>query len=110
MPNDKGCSDRPDDPRDGSVIPQAQPVEDLETVPLSDTLTDRQLKIDTSLSPSLQAEFIAFTKPIRKFLPGLTTTCQASPRTSSTTGSTSVHPSNQSARSSGPTMQNGTRR
>ncbi|CAL8993186.1 unnamed protein product [Prunus brigantina] len=58
----KGCSDHPYDPRDESIITQAQPVEDLETVPVSNTLTDRQLKIGTSLSPSLRAEFIAFLK------------------------------------------------
>ncbi|CAL2265854.1 unnamed protein product [Prunus armeniaca] len=57
--NGKGGSDRPEDPRDENVTPRAQLVEDLETVPLFDTLTDQQLKIGTSLSPPLRAEFIA---------------------------------------------------
>ncbi|CAL8162859.1 unnamed protein product [Prunus armeniaca] len=46
--NGKGGSDRPEDPRDENVTPRAQLVEDLETVPLFDTLTDQQLKIGIS--------------------------------------------------------------
>ncbi|CAL8164014.1 unnamed protein product [Prunus armeniaca] len=51
--------ERPDDPRDDNVTPQAQPAEELETISISDTL-DQQTRIGTSLSPSLRIDFITF--------------------------------------------------
>ncbi|CAL2277612.1 unnamed protein product [Prunus armeniaca] len=59
MPNDKGGTERPDDPRDDNVTLQAQPAEELETISISDT-QDRQVRIGTSLSPSLRTDFITF--------------------------------------------------
>ncbi|XP_008245792.1 PREDICTED: uncharacterized protein LOC103343941 [Prunus mume] len=60
IPNGKGWTDLPDDPRDEAVTPQAQAVEDLETVSLSDTLPDQQVRTGTILSLPLRAEFITF--------------------------------------------------
>ncbi|CAL8992283.1 unnamed protein product [Prunus brigantina] len=57
--NGKGGTDRPDDPRDDNATPQAQPVEELEIISISDT-QDRQVRIGTSLSPSLRTKFITF--------------------------------------------------
>ncbi|CAL8132446.1 unnamed protein product [Prunus armeniaca] len=37
MPNGKGGTESPDDPRDDNVTPQAQPTEELETISISDT-------------------------------------------------------------------------
>ncbi|CAL2256647.1 unnamed protein product [Prunus armeniaca] len=48
-PNDKGGTERPDDPRDDNVMLQAQPTEELETISISDT-QDRHLP--QSVSPS----------------------------------------------------------
>ncbi|CAL9024550.1 unnamed protein product, partial [Prunus brigantina] len=59
MPNGKIGSERPDDPRDDSVILQAQPAEELETISITDT-QDRQVRMGTSLGPSLRTEFITF--------------------------------------------------
>ncbi|CAL8993945.1 unnamed protein product [Prunus brigantina] len=59
MPNDAGGTDRPDDPRDDNATPQAQPAEELETISISDA-QDRQVRIGTSLSPSLRTDFITF--------------------------------------------------
>ncbi|CAL8117035.1 unnamed protein product [Prunus armeniaca] len=59
MPNGKGGTERPDDPRDDNVTPQAQPAEELETISIFDT-QDRQVRIGTSLSPSLRTDFLAF--------------------------------------------------
>ncbi|CAL8114263.1 unnamed protein product [Prunus armeniaca] len=52
MPNGRGGTERPDDPWDDNVMPHAQPAEELETISISDT-HDRQVRIGTSLSPSL---------------------------------------------------------
>ncbi|CAL2246070.1 unnamed protein product [Prunus armeniaca] len=57
MPNGKGGTERPNDPRDDNVTPQAQPAEELKTVSISDT-QDQQVRISTSLSPSLRTDFI----------------------------------------------------
>ncbi|CAL8991494.1 unnamed protein product [Prunus brigantina] len=59
LPNGRGGTDPPDDPRDDSATPQAQPVEELETISLSD-VQNRQVRIGTSLGPSLRSEFISF--------------------------------------------------
>ncbi|CAL8993373.1 unnamed protein product, partial [Prunus brigantina] len=59
LPNGRGGTDPPDDPRDDNATPQAQPAEELETISLSD-VQDRQVRIGTSLSPSLRSEFISF--------------------------------------------------
>ncbi|CAL9019287.1 unnamed protein product, partial [Prunus brigantina] len=59
LPNGRGGTDPPDDPRDDSVTPQAQPAEELETTSLSD-VQNRQVRIGTSLGPSLRSEFISF--------------------------------------------------
>ncbi|CAL9004489.1 unnamed protein product [Prunus brigantina] len=59
LPNGRGGTDPPDDPRDDTATPQAQPAEELETISLSD-VQDRQVRIGTSLSPSLRSEFISF--------------------------------------------------
>lgn len=50
----------PDDPRDEGSMPQAQPVEDLETVVLHENQLDRCVKIGTTLMAALQFEFIHF--------------------------------------------------
>ncbi|CAL8175954.1 unnamed protein product [Prunus armeniaca] len=60
MPNGRGRSERPDDPRDTGVTPQTLPIEELETISIFDTQKDRQVRIGTSLSPSLRTKFIAF--------------------------------------------------
>ncbi|CAL8168647.1 unnamed protein product [Prunus armeniaca] len=57
MPNGKEGTERTDDPRDDNVTLQAQPTEELETISISDT-QDRQVRIGTSLSPSLWIDFI----------------------------------------------------
>ncbi|XP_021812766.1 uncharacterized protein LOC110755794 [Prunus avium] len=59
VPNGRGA-DKPDDPRDEAVTPQAQPIEDLESVTLSEAQPDRQVRIGTTLSSALLADFIAF--------------------------------------------------
>ncbi|CAL9000871.1 unnamed protein product, partial [Prunus brigantina] len=59
LPNGRGGTDPPDDPRDDNATPQAQPAEELETISLSD-VQNRLVRIDTSLSPSLRSEFISF--------------------------------------------------
>ncbi|CAL8135695.1 unnamed protein product [Prunus armeniaca] len=59
MSNDKEGLARPDDPRDEGVTSQAQPIEELEMIPISDT-QDRTVQIGTSLSLTLRTEFIAF--------------------------------------------------
>ncbi|CAL2266367.1 unnamed protein product [Prunus armeniaca] len=59
MPNGKGGTKRPDDPRNDNVTLQAQPAEELETISISNT-QDRQVRIGTSLSPSLRTDFITF--------------------------------------------------
>ncbi|CAL9029545.1 unnamed protein product, partial [Prunus brigantina] len=59
LPNGRGGTDPPDDPRDDNATPQAQPAEELETISLSD-VQDRQVRIGTSLNPSLRREFISF--------------------------------------------------
>ncbi|CAL8991628.1 unnamed protein product [Prunus brigantina] len=46
-------------PNLSNATPQAQPAEELETISLSD-VQDRQVRIGTSLSPSLRSEFISF--------------------------------------------------
>ncbi|CAL8163905.1 unnamed protein product [Prunus armeniaca] len=40
MPNGKGGSELPDDPRDEGAMPQALPVEELETISTFDTQRD----------------------------------------------------------------------
>ncbi|XP_021817133.1 uncharacterized protein LOC110759389 [Prunus avium] len=59
VPNGRG-TDKPDDPRDEAVTPQAQPIEDLESVTLSEAQSDRQVRISTTLSSALRADFITF--------------------------------------------------
>ncbi|CAL2264967.1 unnamed protein product [Prunus armeniaca] len=59
MLNGKEESVRPDDPRDKGITLQAQPIEELETIPITDT-QDRIVQIGTSLSLTLRTEFIAF--------------------------------------------------
>ncbi|CAL2257083.1 unnamed protein product [Prunus armeniaca] len=49
-----------DNPRDEMPMPQAQPVEELETVILNEEQPNRYVKIGTTLTPSLRAQFIEF--------------------------------------------------
>ncbi|XP_020417849.1 uncharacterized protein LOC109948606 [Prunus persica] len=49
-----------DDPRDESPTPHTQPVEELETITLSEEQPDRQVRIGTRLAPTLRTQFINF--------------------------------------------------
>ncbi|CAL8167548.1 unnamed protein product [Prunus armeniaca] len=95
MSNSWGGSERPDDSRDEGVTPQALPVEELETISIFDTQRDRQVRIGTSLSPSLQTKFIALLPANSEVfawsyddmpgispddMPGPTMTCHGRPR------------------------------
>ncbi|XP_016648918.1 PREDICTED: uncharacterized protein LOC107880897 [Prunus mume] len=53
-------TERPEDPREESVTPQAEPVEDLELVTLDENIPDRQVRIGTSLSQELHSDLVAF--------------------------------------------------
>ncbi|CAL8120198.1 unnamed protein product [Prunus armeniaca] len=53
-------TERPKDSREESVSQQAGPVEDLELVTLHDDISDRQVRIGTSLSQELRYELVAF--------------------------------------------------
>lgn len=50
----------PKDPHAKSTTPQAQPVEDLKLICLHENFLNRQVKINTSLQPSIQVNLIAF--------------------------------------------------
>ncbi|CAL9012450.1 unnamed protein product [Prunus brigantina] len=62
LPNGRGGTDPPDDPRDDSATPQAQPAEELETISLSDVpnrqLIRNMINHKLSISPSF--------KPVRQ--------------------------------------------
>ncbi|CAL8112843.1 unnamed protein product [Prunus armeniaca] len=49
-----------DDLREENLTPQTQPVEELETVVLSEKKPDRCVKIGTTLTPPLRVQFIEF--------------------------------------------------
>ncbi|XP_020421250.1 uncharacterized protein LOC109949591 [Prunus persica] len=49
----------PEDPREESIAPQAEPMEDLELVTLHDDIPDRQVRIGTSISPELRSDLVA---------------------------------------------------
>ncbi|CAL9024099.1 unnamed protein product [Prunus brigantina] len=106
LPNGRGGTDPPDDPRDDSVTPQAQPAEELETISLSD-VQNRQVRIGTSLGPSLRSEFISFLRANSEVFAWSYDDCLASPRASSATNLVSLLPSNRSDRRDDPTTPNG---
>ncbi|CAL2276959.1 unnamed protein product [Prunus armeniaca] len=53
-------TERPEDPREESVTPQAEPVEDNELVTLDEDIPDRQVRIGTSLSQELRSDLVTF--------------------------------------------------
>ncbi|CAL8082477.1 unnamed protein product [Prunus armeniaca] len=57
LPNGRGPID---DPREEMPTSVAQPAEELETVILNEEFPDRWIKIGTTLSPDLRAQFIDF--------------------------------------------------